>query len=332
MAPRIRPTSSGSPAASASATAPARSRSRERDERTRRPRSPCAAPPRSPPRERRSRHGGGGGPHPPPAGRAARRRTPGSSPTASSARSRNGGGSSRRVTGGVEVGARHRLGRGERATAGEHREAAEERLLVRRKGSRTTTRSSRAASAGAGRRRDRRRGGRAAARAARGSGPGRAPACARLPARPRAGASRGGAELGDLRRRLDLRPFGEEGDGLPLRSGGTGARPRPGRGAAPARHEQCEVRAGGEERRELRRRGDHLLEVVDEDQQLALADVLGEPVPRAECARDGLRDQSRIAERGKVDPVDACAVLGDEARRLPRARGGSCRSRRAPSA
>ena len=76
--------------------------------------------------------------------------------------------------------------------------------------------------------------------------------------------------------------------------------------------EQREVGAGAEERRELGRRLDHLLEVVEQEQQLALADVLGETVLGAERLGDRLGDERGIAERGEADPEDACLVLGDE--------------------
>ena len=79
-----------------------------------------------------------------------------------------------------------------------------------------------------------------------------------------------------------------------------------------------------EERGELGRRLDHLLEVVEEQEQLALADVLGEAVLGAERLRDRLRDERGVAQRGEPDPEDACLVLGDERRAPPRARAASC--------
>ena len=46
----------------------------------------------------------------------------------------------------------------------------------------------------------------------------------------------------------------------------------------PARYQQAQVRTGLEQRTELRRRLHHLLEVVQQHEQLALPDVLGQPV------------------------------------------------------
>ena len=67
-----------------------------------------------------------------------------------------------------------------------------------------------------------------------------------------------------------------------------------------------------EERRELGRRLDHLLQVVEEEQHLALADVLGEAVLGAERLGDRLRDERGVAQGGEADPEDARLVLGDE--------------------
>ena len=81
-----------------------------------------------------------------------------------------------------------------------------------------------------------------------------------------------------------------------------------------------------QECRELGCSLDHLLEVVEQEQELALADVLGEAVLRAEGLRDRLGDERRVAQRGEPDPEDACLVRGDEGGgglerepRLPRA-------------
>ena len=67
-----------------------------------------------------------------------------------------------------------------------------------------------------------------------------------------------------------------------------------------------------EERRELGRRLDHLLEVVEQEEHLALGDVLGEAVLRAERLRDRLGDERGVAQGGEPDPEDACLVLGHE--------------------
>ena len=79
-----------------------------------------------------------------------------------------------------------------------------------------------------------------------------------------------------------------------------------------ARDEEGEVGAGLKERGELGRRLDHLLQVVEEEQHLALADVLGEAVLGAERLGDRLRDERGVAQGGEPDPEDACLVLGDE--------------------
>ena len=59
-----------------------------------------------------------------------------------------------------------------------------------------------------------------------------------------------------------------------------------------------------------------MLEVVENDQQLALADVLGDTVPSAERQADRAEHARRLPERGKPDPEDACGEGGNE-------RGGS---------
>ena len=70
-----------------------------------------------------------------------------------------------------------------------------------------------------------------------------------------------------------------------------------------------------EERRELGRCLDHLLEVVEEEQQLSLADVRRETILGAERLGDRLDDERGIAERGETDPEDACLVGRGRARR-----------------
>ena len=79
-----------------------------------------------------------------------------------------------------------------------------------------------------------------------------------------------------------------------------------------ARDEESEVGAALEERRELGRRLDHLLQVVEEEQHLPLADVLGEAVLGAERLGDRLGDERGVAQRGEPDPEDARLVLRDE--------------------
>ena len=57
---------------------------------------------------------------------------------------------------------------------------------------------------------------------------------------------------------------------------------------------------------------DHLLQVVEEEQHLPLADVLGEAVLCAEGLGDRLRDERGVAQGGEPDPEDARLVLRDE--------------------
>ncbi len=64
-----------------------------------------------------------------------------------------------------------------------------------------------------------------------------------------------------------------------------------------ARHQETEVRAGLEQRRELRGGVHQLLEVVEQQEQLALADVLGQAAlgpQRALRASRGIRASSRL--------------------------------------
>ena len=62
------------------------------------------------------------------------------------------------------------------------------------------------------------------------------------------------------------------------RSGGTGYSSSPGRAGAPAGHEHVRLGQARNQPPTSERRLDHLLEVVDQEQQLPLGDVLGEPV------------------------------------------------------
>ena len=73
---------------------------------------------------------------------------------------------------------------------------------------------------------------------------------------------------------------------------------------------------------------DHLLEVVEQEEQLALGDVLGEAVLGAERLGDRLDDERRVAERGEPDPEDAVPCSRRRAPRLPRSRAASCPSAR----
>ena len=121
------------------------------------------------------------------------------------------------------------------------------------------------------------------------------------------------AQLADLLGRLELRPLAEERHGVGLgerRHGELDLAPHAQQLAAGREH--GEVGAGGEERRELAGGGDHVLEVVEQHEQLALADVVGEPVLRAERPGDRLRHQAGIAQRGELDPEDPRVVVGNE--------------------
>ena len=90
-----------------------------------------------------------------------------------------------------------------------------------------------------------------------------------------------------------------------------------------------EVRTGRRSARELRRGLDHLLEVVEQEEHLPLADVLGEPVLRAERLRDRLRHERGLAEGGEPDPEDTRLVRRDELRRGLESEPGLARAARA---
>ena len=204
----------------------------------------------------------------------------------------------------VEVRVADRLGRRERAAADEDREPREDPLLVVvqevvRPGDRRTQRLL-AADRRLGRRCSRSR---------------RSPeALDELPRREHA-RSRGGeldrqrqvveaaAELLDRRRRpqrreraaeeLDRVRLGERRHGvLDLAADAQ---------QLAARHEQAQVRTRLDQPRELGRRVDHLLEVVEQQQQLALADVLAQarPSPRASARSSRARARDRAASRAR---------------------------------
>ena len=67
-----------------------------------------------------------------------------------------------------------------------------------------------------------------------------------------------------------------------------------------------------EQLRELGRGLDNLLEVVEQQQQLALGDVLGEPVLRPQRLRDRLGHERRVAQRRQADPEDPRLEGGHE--------------------
>ena len=62
-----------------------------------------------------------------------------------------------------------------------------------------------------------------------------------------------------------------------------------------------------EELRELRRAVDHLLEVVEEQQHLSVADVLGQAVLGTECLRDRLGDEP--GSRSAASPTQKTPAL-----------------------
>jgi hypothetical protein len=75
--------------------------------------------------------------------------------------------------------------------------------------------------------------------------------------------------------------------------------------------------AGLEQRSELGRRLHHLLEVVQQQEQLALPDVLGQAVLRPQRLGDGIRDEGRVAQSSEPDPGVLQSPLTDSNRRPP---------------
>ena len=83
-----------------------------------------------------------------------------------------------------------------------------------------------------------------------------------------------------------------------------------------ARHEHPQLRTGAEQRREVRRRLDDLLEVVEQEQHLPLADVLGERhASRRASARSCPTTKRRVADRRQPHPEDTRGEVADELRR-----------------
>ena len=82
--------------------------------------------------------------------------------------------------------------------------------------------------------------------------------------------------------------------------------------ALPARRQHAQVRARLDEVGERRPRLDHLLEVVEDEEHLALADVVGEVVLGPERLRDLVGDERRVAERRELDPERAGLVIADQ--------------------
>ena len=141
------------------------------------------------------------------------------------------------------------------------------------------------------------------------------------------------AELGDLLARLEAGALTEQRHGL-----GRGERRHRVLDFAldaqelAARHEHVQIGTGAEQRRQLGRRLDHLLQVVEQQEQLAFADVLGEAVLRSQRLGNRLADQRRVAQRGEADPEDACLVGRDKRCRRLDARVASSPTRPGPSA
>ena len=81
-----------------------------------------------------------------------------------------------------------------------------------------------------------------------------------------------------------------------------------------ARREDRNVRTCLDEIGERGRRVDHLLEVVEDEEHLALADVVGEVVLRTERLRDLVGDQGGVADRCKLDPEGAGLVIAHQLR------------------
>ena len=81
-----------------------------------------------------------------------------------------------------------------------------------------------------------------------------------------------------------------------------------------AGHEQMEVRADLDERGEVGCDFDDLLQVVEQEQQLPLADVVGEAVFRAEGLPDRFEDKCRVTQHRKADPEHAGLELSDQLR------------------
>ncbi|MEX1357594.1 MAG: hypothetical protein WD981_03120 [Gaiellaceae bacterium] len=123
-----------------------------------------------------------------------------------------------------------------------------------------------------------------------------------------------GLEPGSGREQLDRLRRGERDDGvLDL-----AAHPE----QLSARHQQSQVRTGLDERSQLRRGLHYVLQVVEQEQHLPLADMLCERTPRAKGLGHRLGDQGGIAQRRQPDPEDAVSEVGDELRgRLDREAG-----------
>ena len=79
--------------------------------------------------------------------------------------------------------------------------------------------------------------------------------------------------------------------------------------AFPARDDDVEPGARLEQRRHLGRRLDHVLEVVEQEQEAAVADELVERGTAPECARRSREDVSGVAHLGERNPPDTVRIL-----------------------
>ena len=253
---------------------------------------------------------------------------------------------------------RHRLEVVEAEAAHEHRQQPQQRLLGRCRAGRGSSRGWRACvRCRAGRSRgplEQRR-----CRVGRAGPPGRAPARGRPPARGRAGMP--GEADADRAPRPRRRPGRSPSPGL-HRAGAVQQEPaarasRPSRcpptaaerlddelGLAahaqrrPAGGQHREARRGLDQRGDLRRRVQEVLDVVQDQQQLLVAqavdDVVGDQVPPGATGRldgvgDGRQHRPRVEQRRQLDEdVTPSAYRSRCDGRRPPARAGSCRPRR----
>src|SRR6476660_2924261 len=86
-----------------------------------------------------------------------------------------------------------------------------------------------------------------------------------------------------------------------------------------ARHEELKVPTGGEQPSELVRCIDQVLEVVEHEQEPAVADAVDKAISRFERLSGYLEHELRVAQRSKRGPEDAVGILvGRFRRRLER--------------
>ncbi len=121
------------------------------------------------------------------------------------------------------------------------------------------------------------------------------------------------AQLRDVRRdfglcacaeQLDRFGFDERNDGIPDLS----SHPQ----QLPAGNQNLEVRTAFEDLDQRGPRVDHLLEVVEHQEHLPVADLVGERRRRSQRSPHDLEDDAWIADRRELGPEHARCVLGDE--------------------